>query len=202
MNLRKVLDFPLNQYYQSLYTKKGISLHHTCGSTAEGAISWWKQKDDRVGTAYIIDKDGTVHEVFNSNHWAYQFGFKNLVNRNEIEHSFIGIEIVNEGGLYKRNGKYYTDWNSEYKGEVKEQAWRDYKFWATYSDAQYAACAELIKMLSAKHKIEIKLNESIDFDLRVLKTHTVINHANVRMDKTDLSPAFDFGKLKTQLALY
>ena len=57
-------------------------------------------------------------------------------------------------------------------------------------------------MLSAKHNIEIKLNESIDYDLRVVDKFTVINHANLRQDKTDLSPAFDFAKLKSQLALY
>jgi N-acetyl-anhydromuramyl-L-alanine amidase AmpD len=191
----KVKDFSLSQYYPTAQTKKRICLHHTCGSTADGAISWWKQTPERVGTAYVIDKDGSVYEVFNDSFWAYQFGLK-TANRTEIEKASIGIELVNEGGLYERNGKYYTDWNKEYTAAVVKSPWRDYKVWATYTEAQYAACANLINKIADKHDLKIVLNESLDFNMKVLDTHTIINHANVRQDKTDLSPAFDFAKLK------
>jgi N-acetyl-anhydromuramyl-L-alanine amidase AmpD len=200
MNIIKDKGLPLKEYFPTAYKKERICLHHTCGTTAEGAISWWKQKSEKVGTAYLVDKDGIVTEAFNDSFYAYQYGLKNMSNRLDLEKSSIGIEIVNEGGLYERNGKIYTDWNKEYTGEVVRKSWRDYKVWASYTEQQYAAVAELIKRIAEKHDLSIKLNESIEFNINVFKTHTVINHANVRLDKTDLSPAFDFEKLKKYLA--
>ncbi len=198
--MQKIENFPKNQYFQDLHKKRRICLHHTCGSTAEGAIEWWKQKPEKVGTAYIIDKDGTVHQVFNDNFWAYQLGLK-TPNRTEIEQSTIGIEIVNEGALYERNGKFYTDWNKQYSQPVTKQNWRGYRCWANYTEQQYAACAALINTIAQKHEIKLTLNENLDFNPKILDTHTIINHANVRQDKTDLSPAFDFQKLKQYLSL-
>lgn len=200
MKIQKVKNFGLSQFYPNAHDKKYICLHHTCGSTAEGAIAWWLKTPEKVGTAFIIDKDGTVHQCFDSAHWAYQYGLKSA-NRNDLEKASIGIELVNEGGLYNRAGKYFTDWNKEFKGNVTTSAsWRGYKSWADYTDAQYAALAELLKFLADKHDLELKLNDNTDFNLKVFESHTVINHSNVRQDKTDLSPAFDFDKLKEQLS--
>ncbi len=202
MKISKVKNFGLSQFYPNAQDKKYICLHHTCGSTAEGAISHWLKTPEKVGTAFIIDKDGTIHQCFDSAHWAYQYGLK-TANRTEVEKASIGIELVNEGGLYLRAGKHFTDWNKEFKGEVKTAAsWRGYKAWANYTEAQYAALAELLKFLADKHDLELKINESIELNTKVFDTHNIINHANVRQDKSDLSPAFDFNKLKEFLSLY
>jgi N-acetyl-anhydromuramyl-L-alanine amidase AmpD len=200
MNKVKVKDFPLSQYFADNFPKRRICLHHTVGSTADGAISWWRKQREKVGTAYVIDKDGTVHEVFNDQFYAYQFGLSNCARRMEFEQSTIGIELVNEGYLFYASNRYRTEWNATYKGEVVEGWWRGNQRWAAYTEAQYIALSELLIELSEKHDIALSIKADLEYDLSVFDTHTVLNHAQVRRDKTDLSPAFDFAKLQTLLS--
>lgn len=70
-------------------------LHHTGGGNASGAIQWWKTRPYKIGTPFIIDRDGTIHQCFNpllfwSTHLRHS-GF-------EYEQD-IAIELVSWGQL-------------------------------------------------------------------------------------------------------
>jgi N-acetyl-anhydromuramyl-L-alanine amidase AmpD len=200
MNIKQFLKFGLSQYFPTAHTKKWICLHHTCGYDSDGAISWWQKTKDKVGTAYVIDTDGTVTQVFNDSFFAYQYGLKTN-DRLEREQGSIGIELVNIGALAALRGKYADMYGKEYKGQVfdNQKPWRGFRYWATYSDAQYTTLSNLLLHIADKHDLKLTINESIEFDYSVFEKYTVINHANVRRDKTDLSPAFDFSKLKNAI---
>lgn len=203
MDIVKISKYPLKNYFQTNCVKKRIALHHTCGYSADGAISSWRERTDRVGTPYVVERDGKIYQVFDDAFYAWQFGLSNNPRRTEIEQSSIGIEIVNLGYLIKLQNNTFADmYGRAYKGEVfdNKTPWRGYRYWHPYSEAQYIAVANLINMLSQKHDIPIRINHSIDFDMSAVDKYTIFNHANVRKDKTDLSPAFDFNKLE-QLTL-
>jgi hypothetical protein len=56
--------------------------------------------------AYLIDRDGTIHEMFPPRAWAFQFGLTwPDAARIKFEKRFVGIEIASEGGLVEADGK-------------------------------------------------------------------------------------------------
>ena len=108
------LRFPDGEYFPAARKKTGIAIHHTVGGTAGSTFAWWLKDRTRagnrrvVGTAYIIDRDGTVYQVFEPTAWAFQFGLKWPPARQmKFEQRFIGIEIASEGGLTEFDGDLY-----------------------------------------------------------------------------------------------
>jgi N-acetyl-anhydromuramyl-L-alanine amidase AmpD len=203
MNIQIIDDFPQGRYYHDKYDKKRICLHHTCGGTAKSSIDWWRrERDDKgnqkenVATAYIIDRDGTIYNVFNDRCWAFQFGLKGYTRRLEMERESIGIELANWGELHRdKNGVLKNCYDIAHKGAAIEKPWHGKTHWEPYKEAQYAALNELLPFLAQKHKITLRAAPSPEYDLNVFDEYTLITHSNVNPDKTDLSPVFDWSKL-------
>ena len=130
--IKKHLDD--EQYYHDEYKKTQIYLHHTVSSTVDSTFNWWQQTSEPVGTAYIIDKDGAIYETFNPKYWYYHLG----LGVSKYEKQSIGIELVNESWLTKRdNGNYYwLDNKARYRGQVIENEWKGHKYASIY----YAEC--------------------------------------------------------------
>ena len=195
MNIVKA-ELRTDQYYQGVYQKMNIVLHHTVSSTASSALTWWKMTPDRVGTAFVIDKDGTIYQAFDPKFWAHHLGLK--TNRNlELNRRSIGIEIVNEGPLKVVDDKAYWNFSpgklgARYQGERVQHPWRGYECWAKYTPAQYAALNELIPALLAQFNLKPTVYTGMDFNPVAPDRATIYSHRNVRQDKSDLSPAFDF----------
>jgi N-acetyl-anhydromuramyl-L-alanine amidase AmpD len=193
---------PLSEYYPTNYIKKRICIHHTMGYGGKGSIDWWKQDTARVGTAYVIDRDGIIYQAFNDQHYAYQFGLSNVSRRLEFEQSTIGIELANLGPLTKlQNGTFADQYGKQYKGSVTTKKWRGFEYWEDYTDAQYEALNTLLGMLAIKHDIDLKPCNHLNFDLSVFDKFTVMTHANCRKDKTDVSPAFDWQRINPELPI-
>ena len=72
--IERSLRLPESEYFPGTQQKSGIAIHHTVGGTAESTFRWWRAKRTHVGTAYLVERDGTVFEVFDPSAWAYQFG--------------------------------------------------------------------------------------------------------------------------------
>ena len=109
------LRFPENEYFPPVPYKSGIALHHTVGGSARSTFEWWLKDHSNnggrrmVGTAYIIGRDGRIHEVFDPAGWAFQFGLDWPPTRQlKFEQRFIGIELASEGGLIEANGNLYS----------------------------------------------------------------------------------------------
>jgi len=98
----KFIYFPSDQYFQGEATSKAqIVLHHTVSGDKGGVggdIKWWRDKGEKVATAFIIARDGGIYQLFNTNYWAYHLGLKDNRNKSLNQHS-IGIEIDSWGGL-------------------------------------------------------------------------------------------------------
>jgi len=188
----KIIKRPLddNEYFHEVFDKKQIYLHHTVSSTVDSTFNWWQQDPKRIGTAYIIDKDGTIYEVFDPKYWAYHIG----IGISQYEKNSIGIELVNESWLTKRdNGNFYwLDNKARYRGQVVEDEWRGHKYWADYPNEQMYAAVDLVKHLTDEFDIKKQVHMSYDYDPDLVKNYEgVLSHCNVRSDKTDISVAFE-----------
>lgn len=197
-------ELKAGQYFRAVYPKKNIVLHHTVSSTARSALTWWGMTADRVGTAFVIDKDGTIYQAFAPEYWAHHLGLKHFRNT-DLNRQSIGIELVNEGPLLKQESGYRWNFSavnkpgSPYKGEAVNALWRGFEWWAAYTPQQYEALNELIPYLLNKFKLPATMLKSLDFDMTTPDRYTIYQHCNVRRDKSDISPAFDFSKINIQI---
>lgn len=188
------------QYFREVCQKRNIVLHHTVSSTAYSALTWWNTDPQRIGTAFVLDKDGAIYQAFEPRYWAHHLGLKTRRNY-ELNRCSIGIELVNEGPLMPHAGGGFR-WNfapgrpgNTYRGEVVEFQWRGFDWWAAYTPEQYEALNELLPYLIDKFDLPETIFPAFDLNPVVPDIYTVYSHCNVRRDKSDISPAFDFDLL-------
>lgn len=198
---------PDHQYIKEVTKKTGICLHHTVSGTANSVYNWWldkgKSKVVRVGTAYVIDTDGTIYQFFDDKYWAFHLG-KGVDL--QYEKSFIGIEIVSEGGLTPKWNGTTMERNMElysFGGEQKHRSefvdvgrdWRGYRFFDQYEPQQISSVMELVNHLCTKHNIQRTMQSNLwEANSHNLK-NGIITHAQVRADKTDVHPLFPTDQL-------
>jgi N-acetyl-anhydromuramyl-L-alanine amidase AmpD len=138
---KTLVDFPEKLYFKEKTKKKQIVLHHTVsGRGVTGDINFWKNDPKRIATHFIINWDGTIYKLFDTDFWAHHLGVttvtfnnmkipltyrnvggKNIISNNIIlNEESIGIEIDAWGGLTKHtDGKYYpVDWDTNLKKYV------------------------------------------------------------------------------------
>lgn len=198
---------PPSQYMHEETPKDLIVLHFTAGSNAAGAHSSWMATDARVATAYILDLDGTIYELFDPRYWAYHLGIKGAASRNfHHDRRSIGIETVNVGPLKERDGALYW-WPNNYQtrwcgaaetGRYVRRSYRGFACYATYTPAQAAALGPLVLHLRARFGIPKRLPAAARRPLAdpagYFKDFSgVASHQNFRADKFDVGPAFDWG---------
>lgn len=83
LQIQKV-DFSESNYYPHDVAKRAICIHHTVsGPGIHGDLATW-QKSGRVATHYIIERDGTIHQLFDDLHWGHHLGIKSSVFRNNM----------------------------------------------------------------------------------------------------------------------
>jgi len=69
-------------------------LHFTAGQSARNAFGTWRRDAQRIGTACLVDVDGTVYEVFPPTQWAFHLG---IAGTSRHDRRSIGIEIATSG---------------------------------------------------------------------------------------------------------
>jgi len=178
---------------------------------------------DRIATAYLVERDGTIYEVFDPLYWAHHLGLK--VAKNVLYNkTSIGIELASEGALrsgaelnsylpspvfdveylyafdidkppFARAKKLYHGFhdNDLFVDLVLE--FRGYKFFDSYNEAQVVATIALVKHLCEQFSIPKVVSATLEFDPKWMDFAGVITHANVREDKSDLCPAWDWVRL-------
>lgn len=183
------------QYITQKFKKTGIFLHHTAGTSAKGAISWWDQTKERVGTPYVIDRDGTIYECFDPSLWAFHLGI--VGDDNQLEKHTVNIELVSAGPL--RDSVFYPLWPSKVgakripEEDVHRTNFRGFKEWHKYSDAQIKSLCQLIAKIARDFptmELPDKLPDLGLFDQSIIDEAKggIWSHANVRKDKTDIFP--------------
>jgi len=200
MNINREYRLGKSQYYPEPQSKRHIYLHHTVSGSWRSVWDWWNQDPQRIGTAFVIDKDGTIYEIFDPYYWAHHLGCKAPGNLAANQQS-IGIEIVSEGQLAESNGEWFWfSGKARYKSSTKDIVdvgeWRGARFFDAYDAPQIDALCELVPRLCQDYGIDPVLllpdGQRNDYrpDLLTSTDKGILTHCNVRQDKTDVHPLF------------
>src|SRR5205085_11648841 len=103
MNVSTALRLPPDSYFPEKHQKDLVVLHHTVGGSAKSTFEYWRTDEQHIGTAYIVDRDGTIYEVFPPECSAYHLGLKTT---RELHKRSVGIEIASEGALREPGANY------------------------------------------------------------------------------------------------
>ena len=208
LEIDRSLRLPKTEYLLQRHKKSLIVLHHTVGGSARSTFEWWRTdstkagKPSRIGTAYLIERDGTIYEIFPPECWAWHLGLKGT--RGAVDKRSIGIELCNEGPLINRAEWYYcfgrVSERTRYQEEVYDHGndWRgQYRYFAVYPKRQVRATAALLRKLIEDFMIPSQTPRNhLQADLaRYQKYRGVLGHAHLRTDKTDPHPGFPWKEI-------
>lgn len=165
------------EYFQEVFEKNSICIHHTAGAHNPSAIiSMWDTDDvvdekiDKknvrvVATAFVIGGistrnpaetkwDGKIYRAFDEKYWAHHLG-TTYANNRKLNQISIGIEICNYGPLKKgTDGKFYTYVNTVVPESmvVKLDApFKGYTHYHAYTDKQIESTKQLILDLAKRY---------------------------------------------------
>jgi len=189
-------SLPDNEYNKTVTPKTQIVLHHTVSSTGQYVGDWFRSDNgkSKVATAFVIDKDGTIYQLFDPKYWAWHIGKSSTQKHNQQS---IGIELANEGlltqhivGTQKRY--FWFDGKHQYKGGVIKLPimWRGSYFFAPYTAAQFRATVELVEYLCKEFNIPKEVICDYEYNKAHFDHKGIVSHHNLRPDKSDVSPAF------------
>lgn len=219
----KTLQLSYGQYIDEPQDKNLIVLHHTVGGSARSTFDYWNRSPERIATAFIIDRDGSIYQTFDPSRWAYHLGLKGAdAAGGKHERRSIGIEIASEGALLESGGNLYCfDTVSprtlfdRSKAVDLGYAWRGRRWFDAYEPEQITAVTELIETLLGvftsiprktvrDHKVGPAMTKIVlpsDPYADRLSFRGVLCHADLRDDKTDTHPKFPWSDLARALDL-
>ena len=202
LDLSKIVqhNFSSKEFVKELHEKKQVVLHHTVsGDKVNGDINWWLKDKKRIGTCILIERDGTIHQVFSSKYWAYHLGENGKdhvrmglpYRRNDM--NSIGIEIDSWGGLKKKEGKWYSSAGTLVPDErVQEypEGFRGFYAFEKYTEKQIESVRQLLVFWNKTYGIPLDYNEDmwdLCYDALAGKSG-VYTHVSYRSDKSDCHP--------------
>ena len=188
----------LNIEKEISHTKNSCKTQIMIGHTSRNIEDYLKSLKIRHNGKYdrqphfIISKDGLTVETLKPKKESNFFGYK------EIDSKIVSVLLENEGWLKpKKDNPRLCDWlGNIYKGEVFEKKWRNKFFWSTYTDKQMESLVSLLNNLC----VDLNINkEFIGHNVRVEgveKFKGIVTRSNYSEYFTDLSPAFNFERIK------
>jgi N-acetyl-anhydromuramyl-L-alanine amidase AmpD len=211
LDTSKIKQYPLKetQYVNEDVTKRQIVLHHTAGNSSalNTMINWNNDDRGRIATCVAISGkgasnsyDGEIVQGFPSKKWAYHLGVKQEVfaaygvTFQNLDKLSIGIEICNWGPLTKKGTKFYNYVDREVPRDqvcTLDTAYKGYKHWHAYTDAQIEAVRQLLVYWKDIHNINITYKEADMWNVSkpaLSGVQGVYTHNSYRKDKTDVSP--------------
>jgi N-acetyl-anhydromuramyl-L-alanine amidase AmpD len=205
---RTTMRLPEGQYVAEQNQKDLIVLHFTAGTTARSAFNTWMADSLRIATAYIVDLDGTIYELFDPKCWAFALGIKGQPGYPNEKRS-IQIEIANVGPL-KLRGETLCWWPPDNRCETRwcrlgethkyvKDHYRGCDYYAAFPDIQFLSVCNLVKYLCERFYIKKEIPEgkldSYDIDW-FTGYKGIASHQNFRFDKYDIGPAFDWKRFE------
>lgn len=90
----------------SIEQRNTVVLHVTDGSTAEGAIAWFRQSKapNRISAHFVIDRDGTVYQLLDIRDTAWHASACNSHSIG-IEHAAIAGKLMATDAQYEASAK-------------------------------------------------------------------------------------------------
>lgn len=197
------MDYKLstNNYIETETVKKRIVIGNSFSINMNHYIGWTKRMNGRYKRTanYTVKLDGTIHEHFSPKYYS------NYLNDAKLDSSTISIVLENEGWLSKDliNENVYIDYvgNIYNRGEVVEKRWRNFKYWAPYTNEQMESLVSLVKNLSIEYNIPLNIVSHNTGFKDANKYEGVLYRSNFEKYYTDISPTWDFEEFKNKLEL-
>lgn len=193
--INRSLRLPKGQWVEEVCPKDALVIHFTVSQSARNDFAWWCTDPRRIATPYLLDKDGTVYEVYPPEHWASHLGAGVIHEKRTI-----GIEIVNEGPLQLgRDGLYrwpFPEFKNRYQGAVKDFGVErgGFRYWAAFTPEQQEVIGPLCKQICDQFGIPFDVPPPakwLQYDpVWAAKRKGIFTHRNIAK-KLDVGPAFD-----------
>lgn len=149
-----------DRYYKEEHEKKQIVLHHTVsGPGITGDLATWKKFKSNIATCIIIERDGTIRQLFSSKYWGYHLG----CGKSSLDKASIAIELDNWGQLEERDGKLYTIYGNRVNVPVVHypKGFRGEQIFEAYTIAQLRAVGELLLLWNKTYNISLDYHEDM-----------------------------------------
>jgi len=203
--LAKPQNGDFSYYYPEKPIKDQIVLHYTMGYL-KGDIAALTRHDNHVSVPFVIGRNGTIYNLFSSGSWSYHLGRGSVGGNKVRSQKTIGIELSNIGPLKKQGDSLSTSYSSTdiycdmaQTAYYQQAAFRDFDYYATFTEAQYNSLIVLLDYLTRKFNIERTfLSEPDRFNTSdsVVEFGGIVSHVNYRATgKTDIGPAFDWQRI-------
>lgn len=210
--IKQVKNFE-GQFVKEETQKSQIVLHHTVsGQGVEGDLAWWRQTKERIATAIVIDRDGTIYQCFSTRFWGYHIGPVSSSFRiidqpyRKCDPNTIGVEIDSWGPLLKQDGKYFpARWSADKNryepwfraGEIVaknvveyDRPYCGFKYYERYTPEQIRSLEDLIRYWNQYWKIPVDYNPGM-WKLSaaaLIGRPGIYTHVSFRKDKSDCHP--------------
>jgi len=211
---------PPSQYVQdSKFIPNQIVLHHTNGHSWQSTYNYWNSdKNLRVATHFLIDRDGSIVQCIPLDKaWGFHINiaardnkipkqYKNLGRKYDSQS--IGIELCSMSQLVPYGDKFLDTYGKVFKGEVTklDKPFRGFEYFESYTEKQISALESLLLYLLNEYpKIKQGLYENYEdkFDINMDALNMkpgVYFHVNYRTGtKWDLYPQPELIQMLNQL---
>jgi len=195
-------------FYPIECDKSAIALHFTVGYLT-GDLATLIEQSSHLSVPFVIGRNGTVYQLFNSKYWAYHLGRGSLGGNTDGSRRTIAIELSNIGPLTRHDGELQNIYGSKYCTVAEksfytklDSVYRKYTYYSTFTDEQYDSLNKLISYLCGKHNIpreflstgrRYSLFTSTD-EAQTFKG--ICSHVNFRAyGKVDIGPAFEWDRI-------
>ena len=189
--------YSINGFHLEEFDKDLIVLGDTCRKGSKH-IDRMLIKDNANSfdwNTYTITREGKIYEHFNPKYYS------NHLISDKLNKRAIYILLENMNLLYKIDDIYYN-WLYEVCDDenVIVKRWRGEIYWEKYTEKQYESLAYLVKYLkSIFSNIPDYIIESNIYDTDALKQTGILSKSNLFEAFYDLSPVFNFNKLKEMI---
>ena len=201
---RNVSDF----FYPDPQGKTAIVLHFTVGYLT-GDLATLVEQGSHLSVPFVIGRNGTVYQLFNSKYWSYHLGRGTIGGNTVGSKHTIAIELSNIGPLTRHDGELHNIYGSKYCTVAEksfytklDSSYRKYTYYSTFTDEQYESLSKLISYLCGKFNIpreflpeekRYRLFSSTD---EALTFSGICSHVNFRAyGKVDIGPAFEWERI-------
>ncbi len=206
----------LNEYSAQRFPKEAILLHGTSTLSARSVCKGWghsrRGPTTRTKSSYVVDQDGAIFEMYQPEFWALHIGMESQNPDLIHDRRTIGIDLVNPGPLrvdeadprqmnWKPNQFRVRYCGAEETDKYIAADFRGESYFASYPPAQITALRFLVERLGKQFEIPVvappREKQMVCDPDYFLSYRGIASIQNLRSDRFDVGPAFDWRWLAT-----
>jgi len=187
MDWTKLKSIEWDKYYREEYSKSQIVLHHTVsGPGIRGDLATWAKYRSHIATCIIIDRDGTMNQLFPSRYWAKHLGVKHGIN---LDKHSIAVELDNWGQLSKTEDGFKAVYGNKVNVPITiyKEGFRGEHYFESYRDEQLRSLEDLVHLWHDRYNITLNYNSDMwDYSQRAINGQPGIwGHVSFRKYPSD-----------------